>query len=77
MGKYILTNTIYYGEKEYIFYGIAYVKEDNNQLEVLNEQAMISNDINKINDMIGILNKYKLDPSYLHEIAEDILNMIN
>ena len=77
MEKYILTSTIYYGEKEYIFYGIAYVKEDNNQLEVLNVQTSLSNDINKINDMINILNKYKLDSSYLHEIAEVILNMTN
>ena len=77
MEKYILTSTIYYGEKEYILYGIAYVKEDNNQLEVLNVQTSLSNDINKINDMINILNKYKLDSSYLHEIAEVILNMTN
>ena len=75
MEKYILTSTIYYGAKEYIFYGIAYAKESNSQLEILNEQPSLSNDINKINDMINILNKYKLDPSYLHKMAEVILNM--
>ena len=56
MEKYMLTSTIYYGEKEYIFYGIAYVKESNNQLEILEEQHTLSDDMNKIKNMINILN---------------------
>ena len=77
MEKYILTSTIYHGEKEYIFYGIALIKEYNNQIEILDEQPTLSDDMNKIESIIEIFNECKLDPSHLHEIAEDILNMIN
>jgi len=74
MKKYILTSNTYYGEKNYTLYGIAYVEETENQFEVFEEYASLSNDMNKIKKFVQLSNELRLDLIHLRELVDDILN---
>ena len=74
--KYIITKHVYYTDKEYVFYGMAFICDNGSSIEILKEYDTLTHDKNKIMNILNVCNLLDIiNQDEFDYIIEDMLSM--
>ena len=72
--KYVLVKTTYYDRNfEHTGYGMAAIEREGRHIVVLKSASDMSTDREKVEDLIGLCNRYGLELVHFDDIVEDFL----